>query len=120
MPNTKSQMGPKTERTPGPWKVSILDYRTITGKPYQNKDGEWVTPAVAVVTERTGETHHNAAFIVKACNHFEEMLKALQHASMSEHHPACKAHGERSGFPERYCTCHVQKAKVVLAKIEGA
>ena len=110
MSNDKSQNLPKTERTLEKW------YEAKVGNDHQG----------LIVDEATGETiavtykKENAAFIVKACNHFEEMLKALQHASMSEHHPACKAHGERSGFPERYCTCHVQKAKAVLAKIEGA
>ena len=47
------------------------------------------------------------------------MYEALSHAAMSNHHPACKCKGEYSANPERYCTCHVQKAKAALAQAEG-
>ena len=43
------------------------------------------------------------------------LREALQHSARSEHHRACKAHGEYSANPERYCTCHVQKARAALA-----
>ena len=46
-----------------------------------------------------------------------ELVAALRHAAKSEHHPKCKAHGEYSGNPEKYCTCHVQKCRVELANL---
>jgi hypothetical protein len=49
----------------------------------------------------------------------KDLLKACEHAAMSEHHPACKCHGEYAAFPDRYCTCHVQKARVAVAKAKG-
>lgn len=45
--------------------------------------------------------------------------EALSHAAQSCHHPACKCRGEYSAFPERYCTCHVQKARVAVKFTEG-
>ena len=47
------------------------------------------------------------------------MYEALRHAAMSYHHPSCKAQGEYVAQPERYCTCHVQKARYALAQAEG-
>ena len=48
------------------------------------------------------------------------MYEALQHAGMSYHHPACKSKGEYAANPEKYCSCHVQKAKAALAQAEGS
>lgn len=45
--------------------------------------------------------------------------EALEHASRSCHHPACECKGEYLSFPERYCTCHVQKNAVMLAALKG-
>ena len=47
------------------------------------------------------------------------MYEALQHAAMSYHHPACKCKGEYAANPEKYCSCHIQKAKAALAQAEG-
>ena len=76
--------------------------------------GDTETAVIATVYDAD-----TAAFIVTACNAHEELLAACQHAAVSEHHPACKAHGEYSANPERYCTCHVQKARAAIAKAEG-
>lgn len=38
-----------------------------------------------------------------------DMLAALQHASRSEHHPACPNDGQR-------CSCHVFKARAAIVK----
>lgn len=67
-----------TKHTPGPWKVSKLDGRTINGKAYRNRAGNLVTPAIASIKERTGETEANAAFIVQACNCHDELVAALK------------------------------------------
>lgn len=42
------------------------------------------------------------------------LLEACDHAAKSYHHPACKCKGERSAWPERYCTCHVQKCRAAV------
>jgi len=67
-----------TKRTEGPWKVSKLDGRTINGKAYRNLEGNLVTPAIASIKERTGETEANAAFIITACNCHDELVEALK------------------------------------------
>lgn len=71
-----------TKQTEGPWKVSKLDGRTINGKAYRNLEGNLVTPAIASIKERTGETEANAAFIVQACNCHDELVEALKAASV--------------------------------------
>lgn len=63
-----------TKHTPGPWKVSKLDGRTINGKAYRNLEGNLVTPAIASIKERTGETEANARLISAA----PELLEALK------------------------------------------
>lgn len=67
-----------TKRTEGPWKVSKLDGRTINGKAYRNLEGNLVTPAIASIKERTGETEANAAFIITACNCHDELVETLK------------------------------------------
>ena len=62
------------------------------------------------------ELYEDARLLEKAA---PAMYEALSHAAMSNHHPACKCKGEYSANPERYCTCHVQKAKAALAQAEG-
>lgn len=42
-----------------------------------------------------------------------KMLAALEHAAMSEHHPACD-----HVHPKR-CTCHVGKARAAVAEAKG-
>lgn len=63
-----------TKRSEGPWKVSKLDGRTINGKAYRNLEGNLVTPAIASIKERTGETEANARLIAAA----PELLEALK------------------------------------------
>ena len=62
---------------------------------------------------------------VKVANYIKDFrnnciiyMNALHHAASSCHHPACECKGERLSFPERYCTCHVQKAKKALELLE--
>lgn len=77
------------KHTPGPWKISVIDYRTITAQPYQNKDGHWVSPAVAIVKERTGETHYNALLISTAPNGYAlaEHIVTMADDTYLEGHP---------------------------------
>jgi len=49
-----------------------------------------------------------------------DLMSACEHAGMSIHHPHCKAHGEYSANPEKYCTCHVYKSQAALAKAKKA
>lgn len=44
----------------------------------------------------------------------QKVRKALEHAAVSIHHPACKCKGAYSANPEKYCTCHVYKAQDAL------
>ena len=106
------------KHTPGPWR--IIDSRnqskaTIVGADF---------PAMGFVadvnlcrnnTHQQVDGHANAALIAAA----PAMYEALKHAAMSHHHPACKAKGEYTAQPERYCSCHVQKARAALAQAEG-
>jgi hypothetical protein len=71
---------------------------------------------VAVIGgKKLDEMNANAHLIAAA----PAMYEALQHAAMSYHHPACSCKGEYASQPERYCTCHVQKARQALAQAEG-
>ena len=70
-------------------------------------------------SDEWGLADDNEKRLIRIAAAGEEMLEALQHAATSEHHPACKARGEKSAFPERYCTCHVQKARVAINKATG-
>lgn len=107
------------KHTPGPWKQ-------CNSEPFEivMDDGD-VCPLVATVNGDPAcvdedQALADAAFIVRACNAHDALLAAAEHAAKSFHHPACDAKGERSSQPERYCTCHVQKARAAIAKAEGA
>ena len=54
----------------------------------------------------TGERGRKHAAIIKAA---PGLLAAAEHASMSEHHPACD-----HTHPKR-CTCHVEKCRAAVA-----
>ena len=97
--------------TPGPWVVECKKFIA--------------TPKAVVIAElndglqgeypESGHINANATLIAAA----PAMYEALQHAAMSYHHLSCKARGEYAAQPERYCTCHVQKARTALAQAEG-
>jgi len=100
----------KTKHTLGPWTA-------------HDDDGTGTLPCVLSDKVTAGGN-----FYVAQCNIFEDavaiaaipdLLAACLHASMSCHHPACKCHGEYSANPERYCTCHVQKARAAMDKAAG-
>lgn len=102
-----------TKHTPGPWTVSAgRTIETPSGQFYltynMDKHGNPLFRSFV-------ELDSNAALIAAA----PAMYEALQHAAMSYHHPSCKAQGEYAAQPERYCTCHVQKARTALAQAEG-
>lgn len=61
------------------------------------------------------ENEANARLIASA----PDLLEACRHAAQSIHHPACKCKEDYAGQPERYCTCHVQKARAAVARAEG-
>jgi len=98
------------EMTPGPWEA-------------RDDDGTGTLPCVL-----SDKVNAGGNFYVAQCNVFSdavaiaalpELLTACRHAAMSYHHPACKCHGEYSAMPERYCTCHVQKAQAALNRAKG-
>ena len=104
-----------TQHTPGP-------LHNVTGA----RPGPWIRQVLNDESEAYIHDKHcnaiarvyslsDAALIAAA----PAMYEALSHAAMSNHHPACKCKGEYSANPERYCTCHVQKAKAALAQAEG-
>ena len=107
-------MNNKAQFTPGPWEVTgpntceVITSNTGTYKPIRTiakVNGYW-----------DGEVLANMRLIAAA----PAMYEALQHAGMSYHHPACKSKGEYAANPEKYCSCHVQKAKAALAQAEGS
>jgi len=70
MPNAKSQMGPKTERTPGEWETSF------NGKDWDicmEGGGDMIADL-----KDCPNAEANAAFIVKACNLHDELVDALK------------------------------------------
>ncbi len=107
MSNDKSQMGPKTERR---W--------------YEAKMGD---QQGLIISEATGETiavtykKENAAFIVKACNHFEETTSALRAIEARINgewdNPSLIAIGELHTSAEMDILRIVEET---LSKIEGA
>ena len=105
-------MANTAKHTPGPWEVVGSRICTV------GNDRERVTlaktepsGAFTMSTEQTANAHLIAAA--------PAMYEALEHAAMSCHHPACKCKGEYASQPERYCTCHVQKARQAIAQAEG-
>ena len=63
--------------TPGPWEISGLNDRYIVGAAYRNRLNHEVTPTVAIVKERIGQTESNARLISAVT----EMLLSLIHIS---------------------------------------
>jgi hypothetical protein len=108
------------EHTPGPWKYD----ETLTSEhtcPIYTDDA-WIATAFmgygmfkGDVEKADAEVLANARLIAAA----PDLLEACRHAARSEHHSACKCHGEYAGNPEQYCTCHVQKARAAIAKAVG-
>ena len=69
MSNDKSQILPKTERTPKKW------YEAKMGNDHQGLIVDEVTGEnIAVIYKK-----ENAAFIVKACNLHDELVEALEY-----------------------------------------
>ena len=107
------------KHTPGPWSVDNTDLYLITS----DRDGEAVCEiAEREIVSQSGRWETNVS-VMEANAHLiaaaPAMYAALEHAAMSCHHPACKCKGEYASQPERYCTCHVQKARQALAQAEG-
>jgi len=75
MSNDKSQNLPKTERTPGNWKIDDADDLPLAIIE-DTEDGL----GIIEFCERTPQNIANAAFIVKACNNFEKMREILKEA----------------------------------------
>ena len=99
--------------TPGPWTVSAGRVITTSSGQFYLTYGKdkYGNPLFKDFVELDNNAHLIAAA--------PAMYEALQHAAASNHHPACKARGEYSSQPEKYCTCHVQKARAALAQAEG-
>lgn len=57
-----------SEHTPGPWRIGDAGL-TVFGPPNGNPSPETVAPC---------KTRANAAFIVKACNGYEDLLEACK------------------------------------------
>jgi hypothetical protein len=108
-----------TQHTPGPWAVNDStetdDDTTLTICAPADEVEIATMSAYENGCECFSEIRANAHLIAAA----PVMYEALQHAAMSYHHPACSCKGEYASQPERYCTCHVQKARQALAQAEG-
>jgi hypothetical protein len=92
----------KTAHTPGPWTAN-QNWLQVP-----SDDGKHIRPIGNV------ESEANAAFIVRAVNNFEPMMKALQWAASSTHHPACT-----SLHKSYICNCAVGAASAALAAARG-
>ena len=108
-------MNNKAQFTPGPWKAVPDKSKNMYTWYVEGAKGVVPTIARLSLIDACEEIESNAHLIAAA----PAMYEALQHAAMSYHHPACKCKGEYSANPERYCTCHVQKAWAALAQAEG-
>ena len=83
MSNDKSQILPKTERTPGPWYVKD---NTVLGQ-QDNIIAECPKYGCSILCEGEIAPQHrakeNAAFIVKACNLHDELVEMLKEARLT-------------------------------------
>ena len=66
------------KHTPGPWEISGLNGRYIMGPQYYNRLNHPVTPTVAIVKERIGQTEANARLIAAAPELLEASKEALR------------------------------------------
>ena len=99
--------------TPGPWYPHLAKAdHCLSSSVWGAEPGN----QVAVIGGKSLQTMNANATLIAAA---PAMYEALRHAAMSYHHPSCKAQGEYVAQPERYCTCHVQKARYALAQAEG-
>ncbi len=106
-------MNKPAQFTPGPWVIDE-DGRMIEAQlPNLCNEYEHICDLRG---DRKGQINIGNAHLIAAA---PVMYEALEHAAMSCHHPACKCKGEYASQPERYCTCHVQKARQALAQAEG-
>lgn len=112
--------------TPGPWVAmgtKALGLSEVVAEGLDFSEGflvctinrDWYDAGSQLRPLQRERVDANARLIAAA----PELLEACHHAARSEHHAACKCHGEYSGNPEMYCTCHVQKARDAIAKAEG-
>lgn len=100
-------MKTKQSHTSLPWKI-WEDTRKETHIPYfetcitYDSDGGKI---VARINDSSGEVEENAAFIIRACNSYYELLEA------------CKELIEKSG--DLYYDLVVEKSKKIILKAEG-
>ena len=106
-------MNKSAQFTPGPWYPHLAKAdHCLSSSVWGAEPGN----QVAVIGGKSLQTMNANATLIAAA---PAMYEALRHAAMSYHHPSCKAQGEYVAQPERYCTCHVQKARYALAQAEG-
>ena len=106
-------MNKPAQFTPGPWYPHLAKAdHCLSSSVWGAEPGN----QVAVIGGKSLQTMNANATLIAAA---PAMYEALRHAAMSYHHPSCKAQGEYVAQPERYCTCHVQKARYALAQAEG-
>ena len=110
------------KHTPGPWVVRNMSDAMAEKFTVERLSDNGLRSVICRINDMEVCPEHggtgsdaNANLIAAA----PAMYEALKHAAMSLHHPHCKAKGEYSAQPERYCSCHVQKAKAALAQAEG-
>lgn len=59
--------------------------------------------------------------IFRRYNTHAALVAACEHASMSYHHPACRANPVKKNHKQDQCGCHVEKARAALKlATEGA
>lgn len=115
MSNDKSQNLPKTERTPGPWKQHPVFFTSV----YADDKQVAITGGATVDIKNVHEREANAAFIVKACNNHDELIKALNVISDSLLEAIDLLEiSEKPAYLERWET-ERKAAKFLLAQIEN-
>ncbi len=93
------------EHTPVPWKIvgKDTDPWTIAPADWQRSGDD----TIAEITYTGADAEANAAYIVRACNNFEDLLAALK--SML---------GDRSCGHSFTCNCAEVQARAAIAKTE--
>ena len=92
--------------TPGPWEISGLNDRYIVGAAYRNRLNHEVTPTVAIVKERIGQTESNARLISAVT----EMLDVCLDIA--------KEYGDAGELIDAFPAIQA-KARAAIAKTEG-
>ena len=103
------------QHTPTPWTVDETSYSDVDGHiKIRAADHAWV--ACAHVTDRRGEATANAAFIVLACNSYDELLAAAERIQRWAQEYPWTGLGDATGYDEGVGMLAELQAAITKAK----